>query len=98
MKVVRLELDSAKGKVNLSIENEIGFGKAILDAQCVGESLTLAFNVHYLVEVAKAISSSDIRINLVNDETPAPIAAGGTQTPGTPSVEGEYILAPVQLR
>ena len=98
MKVVRLELDSAKGKVNLSIENEIGFGKAILDAQCVGESLTLAFNVHYLVEVAKAISSSDIRINLVNDETPALIAAGGTQTPGTPSVEGEYILAPVQLR
>jgi DNA polymerase III subunit beta len=97
MKVIRFQSDSANQRLHLEIEHkQVGKGQVTLDAQCSGDDLTLLFNVRYLLEVTKAVSSSDVRIKFADAVTPTLITAYGTPAQGLTPLEAEYILAPLQ--
>ncbi|HEY9852058.1 MAG TPA: DNA polymerase III subunit beta [Leptolyngbyaceae cyanobacterium] len=91
---VVLEFNSERQQVQASISNAISAGTEILDAKIIGSDLKLKCDIRYLVETAKAISSSDLRILLATPTTPILISPFGTPASGEAAIESEYVLAP----
>ncbi|MGK7875403.1 MAG: DNA polymerase III subunit beta [Xenococcaceae cyanobacterium] len=97
VKAISVELDGTNQKIHLAIEHkEVGNGKVSLDAQINGDDLTLKFDVRYFIDVVRAISSSDIRVQIASAHTPTLITPYGTPAQGEAPIEAEYILAPLQ--
>ncbi|MFB2921213.1 DNA polymerase III subunit beta [Aerosakkonema funiforme] len=91
---VVLEFNSSRQQVQASISNAISAGTEILDAKIIGSDLKLKCDIRYLIETAKAISSSDLRILLATPTTPILISPFGTPASGEAAIESEYVLAP----
>jgi DNA polymerase-3 subunit beta len=51
-------------------------------------------DIRYLIDTAKAISSSDLRVLMATPTTPLLIAPFGTPASGTEALDCEYIVAP----
>ncbi len=97
VKAIEMKLDSKEQKIHLSIERqEVGKGRISLDAQITGEDLTINLDVRYLLDVCRAIATSELKLSLVEPHTPILITACGVSSQGVAQVEAEYILAPLQ--
>lgn len=87
-----VKIDILQDKLILSCEfQEVGFGHEELPAQVTGESITVAFNVGYLLEGLKALSSSEVQINLNEELTPVLFNPIG-------GLKMIYLAMPVQIR
>jgi DNA polymerase III subunit beta len=88
--IVRLELMS--DLLALSVDApDVGSGREELGIQLTGESLTIAFNVKYLMEPLKEIGSLEVQLNFNGSVNPAVLKP----------VDGsnfQYLIMPVQIR
>jgi DNA polymerase-3 subunit beta len=90
--IIRLKLDSVNQQLAISAEApEFGSGEESLPAQISGENLEIAFNVKYLTDGLKAMSSHEIQLQLNSETMPVIISplSGPKMT---------YLIMPIQIR
>ena len=90
--IVKFSIDSVNQQISLSVEaKDVGNGQESMPAQVTGDSVDIAFNVKYLIDGLKALSTSDIQIqmNAVNSPVILTPLGGRKMT---------YLVMPVQLR
>ncbi|MGF1512632.1 MAG: DNA polymerase III subunit beta [Elainellaceae cyanobacterium] len=89
---VKLSVNGSNKEVVLTVDaQDVGSGKEAVPAQITGEDLEIAFNVRYLLEGLKAISSTEVQLQFNNPISPAIVTPlGGTKM--------TYLVMPVQIR
>lgn len=89
---VRLNIDSDHQELILSSEvADLGSGMETISAQIAGDSLETAFNIKYLMEGIKALSSEEIQMQLNTALSPVILTALG-------SLKMTYLIMPMQIR
>ena len=90
--IVKFTLDSANNELILSVEaQDIGSATQSLPAEIIGEDVNIAFNIKYLMDGLKALSATDIKMQL--NEWNQPVIF----TPLNGSLM-TYLVMPVQIR
>ncbi len=90
--IVKFTLDSANSELILSVEaQDIGSATQSLPAEIIGEDVDIAFNIKYLMDGLKALSATDIKMQL--NEWNQPVIF----TPLNGSLM-TYLVMPVQIR
>jgi DNA polymerase-3 subunit beta len=90
--IVKFSIDSINQHLSLSVEaQDVGSGQESMPAEVSGESIDIAFNVKYLIDGLKALSTSDIQIQMNTANSPVILTPLG----GRKMV---YLVMPVQLR
>ncbi|WP_371416362.1 DNA polymerase III subunit beta [Dolichospermum sp. UHCC 0299] len=85
-KGIYLQFDGSLQQLRLSIEREFGKGDQVIVANLPTEMmLNIQFNLKYLIEVAKAIPSSSIKMHLQQSDCPAMLVPDGDKL--NPEVE-----------
>lgn len=89
--LVRFSLNNTEEQVTLSVEaQELGSAKESLPAQITGEDLEIGFNIKYLMEGLKVMSSNDIKMQFNEPNQPIIINPLG-------KLKMTYLLMPVRL-
>jgi DNA polymerase-3 subunit beta len=90
--LVRFSIDDDNQQVTVTVSaKELGNGKESISAQITGDSMDIGFNIRYLMEGLKAISTNEIKFNLNQPTQPVIITPlGGLQM--------TYLIMPVQLK
>jgi DNA polymerase III subunit beta len=90
--IVKLNLDSMNQQLLLAVDaQDVGSGRESISAQASGEGLEVAFNVKYLLDGLKAITTTDVQMQLNTSTSPAILTpVGGLQM--------TYLVMPVQVR
>lgn len=89
---VKISIDSDNQEITLSCEaQDVGSGTESMPAQISGENIDIAFNVKYLMEGLKELSSTEIQVNVNQSLTPVIFTPLG----GTKMI---YLAMPVQIR
>ncbi|HBB35421.1 MAG TPA: DNA polymerase III subunit beta [Cyanobacteria bacterium UBA8803] len=90
--IVKFSIDSLQQQIDLSVESQdVGSGTESMAAEVTGESLDIAFNIKYLVDGLKALSTSDIQIQMNSANSPVILTPLG-------GLKMTYLIMPVQLR
>ncbi len=90
--VVKLTWDEMSQQLTLSADaQDVGNGHESIPAQISGESLEIAFNVRYLMDGIKALTTSEIQIQLNSATSPVILTPLG-------ATKMTYLVMPVQLR
>ena len=90
--IVKVSINGAAQEITLSCEaQDIGNGKESLPAQISGEDMDVAFNIKYLMEGLKELSSSEVQVHLNQPTTPVILKPLG-------GLKMTYLAMPVQLR
>jgi DNA polymerase-3 subunit beta len=90
--IVKVTLDHAAQQVTLAVDaQDVGNGRESLPAQIAGDSMDIAFNVRYLMDGLKAISTPDVQIQLNTPTSPAVLSPIG-------ALKMTYLVMPVQVR
>lgn len=90
--IVKLNLDSVKQELTLSVDaQDVGSGREVIPAQVSGEDLELAFNVKYLMDGLKALTTSEIQMQFNTATSPAILTPLG-------GLKMTYLVMPVQIR
>lgn len=89
--IVKLSLDPA-GTVQVSVDaQDVGSGQETVEAQISGEAMDVAFNVRYLIEGLKVVTSTEVQLQLNTPTSPAVLVPLG-------SLKMQYLVMPVQIR
>jgi DNA polymerase-3 subunit beta len=90
--IVKFSLDGDRNQLILSVEaQDVGKAKQSMPAEILGGNLDIAFNIKYLMDGLKALSTADIKMQL--NEWNQPVIfnpLGGAQM--------TYLVMPVQIR
>lgn len=90
--IVKFSIDSVNQQLSLSVEaQDVGSGRESMPAEISGDSLEIAFNVKYLIDGLKALSTSDIQIQMNTGDTPVILTPLG-------GLKMTYLIMPVQIR
>jgi DNA polymerase-3 subunit beta len=90
--LVKFTVDSNNQQVTLAVEaKELGNAKESLSAQITGDNLEIGFNIRYLLEGLKAISSNEIKFSFNQSTQPVIINPLG-------GLKMTYLIMPVQLK
>ena len=90
--IVKITIDTIAQEIALSVDSpDVAAGRESLPAQVSGEDLEIAFNVKYLADGLKVVSSNEIQLQLNGATQPALIVPIGGS-------EQTYLLMPVQIR
>ncbi len=90
--IVKLSIDATNQEITISVEApDVATGQESIPAQISGKDLDIAFNVKYLVDGLKALSSNEIQIQLNNATSPAILTPIG-------ALKMTYLIMPVQIR
>ncbi|MBD2101522.1 DNA polymerase III subunit beta [Leptolyngbya sp. FACHB-261] len=90
--IVKLSIDGATQEVALSVDApDVGSGREVVPVQMSGDDLEIAFNVKYLAEGLKALSSNEIQMQLNSPTSPAVLTPVG-------ALKMTYLIMPVQIR
>ncbi len=90
--IVKMGIDAESQSVELSVDaQDVGSGKDTVSAQVTGEGLEVAFNVKYLIEGLKVMSTAEVQIQLNTATSPAIVSPLG-------SLKMTYLVMPVQVR
>lgn len=90
--ILKFSMDSINQQLALSVEaQDVGSGQESMPAQISGDSIDIAFNVKYLIDGLKALSTSDIQMQLNAANTPVILTPLG-------GLKMTYLIMPVQLR
>ncbi|MGK7892563.1 MAG: DNA polymerase III subunit beta [Xenococcus sp. (in: cyanobacteria)] len=90
--IVKFTLDTAGSELILSVEaQDIGSATQSLPAEIIGDDIDIAFNIKYLMDGLKALSATDIKMQL--NEWNQPVIF----TPVNGSLM-TYLVMPVQIR
>jgi len=90
--IVKFSIDSVNQQLSISVEaQDVGSGRESMSAEISGESLEIAFNVKYLIDGLKALSTSDIQIQMNTASSPVIMTPLG-------GLKMTYLIMPVQIR
>jgi DNA polymerase-3 subunit beta len=90
--IVKFSIDSINQQLSLSVEaQDVGNGRESMSAQVSGDSLDIAFNVKYLIDGLKALSTSDIQMQMNTADSPVILTPLG-------GLKMTYLIMPVQIR
>lgn len=90
--IVKFDIDAQGQTIDLSVETQdVGSARESLPAQVTGESIEIAFNVKYLIDGLKALSTSDIQFQMNAANTPVILTPLG-------GLKMTYLIMPVQIR
>lgn len=90
--IVKLTLSSAKQDLALSVDApDVGSGEEIISAQITGEDLVIAFNVRYLLDGLKTLTTPEIQMQFNTSTSPAILTPLG-------GLKMTYLVMPVQVR
>ena len=90
--IVKFTIDSNNQEITLSVDaQEVGSGREVLPAQISGESIQIAFNIKYLMDGLKALSTSEIQMQLDTPLSPVVLTPLG-------GLKMTYLIMPVQIR
>ncbi len=90
--IVKFSIDSVNQRLSISVEaQDVGSGRESLAADISGDSLDIAFNVKYLIDGLKALSTSDIQMQMNTANTPVILRPVG-------GLKMTYLIMPVQIR
>ncbi len=88
--VVKLKADPDRAELLVTADvQDIGSGAELLAAEVSGEAITIAFNVRYVLDGLKAMSTEEVAINANAETTPVVIAGDPGYT---------YLVMPVQVK
>jgi DNA polymerase-3 subunit beta len=89
--LVKFTLDGEQGQLFLSVESkDLGSAKESMSAEIVGEDLEIAFNIKYLMDGLKALPSTDIQMQLNEENQPVIFTPLG-------GLKMTYLVMPVQI-
>ncbi|OCQ92121.1 DNA polymerase III subunit beta [Oscillatoriales cyanobacterium USR001] len=90
--ILKCSINADNQEVTLSVDaKEVGSGTESLPAQISGESIDIAFNVKYLIDILKTAAASEIQMQLNDATAPVIIKPLG-------GVNATFLVMPVQLR
>ncbi len=90
--VVKFSLNSVPGELTLSADaQDVGSAKQSISAEITGEDIDIAFNIKYLTDGLKAISATEVKMQLNEWNQPVIFA------PLT-GLKMTYLVMPVQIR
>ncbi|MBW4540070.1 MAG: DNA polymerase III subunit beta [Myxacorys chilensis ATA2-1-KO14] len=90
--IVKMMLDGATQQMTLAVDaQDVGSGRESMPAQITGDGMDIAFNVKYLMDGLKAISTADVQIQLNTPTSPAVLSPIG-------ALKMTYLVMPVQVR
>jgi DNA polymerase-3 subunit beta len=90
--IVKFDIDAQAQTIDLTVETQdVGSARESLSAQVTGESIEIAFNVKYLIDGLKALSTSDIQFQMNAANTPVILTPLG-------GLKMTYLIMPVQIR
>lgn len=90
--IVKVSLDSTNQQISLSVDaQDVGSGRESVPAQITGDDLDVAFNVKYLMDGLKVITTTDVQIQLNTATSPAVLSPLG-------GMKMTYLVMPVQVR
>jgi DNA polymerase-3 subunit beta len=90
--IVKFSIDSINQRLSLSVEaKDVGSGRESMSADVSGESIEIAFNVKYLIDGLKALSTSDIQMQMNSANSPVILTPLG-------GLKMIYLIMPVQIR
>lgn len=90
--IAKLTLSNSKEILGLSVDApDVGSGEETIPAQITGEDLIIAFNVRYLVDGLKTLSTSEIQMQFNTSTSPAIFTPLG-------GLKLTYLVMPVQVR
>lgn len=90
--IVKLSLDPEAGTVKVSVDaQDVGSGQETVAAQITGDAMDVAFNVRYLIEGLKVVSSTEVQLQLNTPTSPAVVVPLG-------ALQMQYLVMPVQIR
>ena len=88
--VVKLKADPDRAELLITADvQDVGSGAELLAAEVSGEAITIAFNVRYVLDGLKAMSTEEVAINANAETTPVVIAGDPGYT---------YLVMPVQVK
>ena len=90
--IVKLTVDSLNQQLLLSVDaQDVGSGRETIAAQVSGEGLEVAFNVKYLLDGLKAITTTEVQMQLNTSTSPVILTPLG-------GLKMTYLVMPVQVR
>lgn len=90
--IVKFSLDKDKGELIVSADaKDIGSAKQSISAEIMGESIDIAFNIKYLMDGLKALSATEIKMQLNEWNQPVIFTPLG-------GLKMTYLVMPVQIR
>ncbi|WP_036481407.1 DNA polymerase III subunit beta [Myxosarcina sp. GI1] len=90
--IVKFSLDSDRGELVVSADaRDIGSAKQTMSAEIIGDNIDIAFNIKYLMDGLKALSATEIKMQLNEWNQPVIFTplSGSRMT---------YLVMPVQIR
>ncbi|MDJ0569525.1 MAG: DNA polymerase III subunit beta [Pleurocapsa sp. MO_192.B19] len=90
--LVKFSLDNDKGELIVSADaKDIGNAKQSLPAEIMGEDIEIAFNIKYLMDGLKALSATEIKMQLNEWNQPVVFSPLG-------GLKMTYLVMPVQIK
>jgi DNA polymerase-3 subunit beta len=90
--IVKFSIDSVNQRLAVSVETQdVGNGQESMSAEISGNSIEIAFNVKYLIDGLKALSTSHIQMQMNEANSPVILTPLG----GRKMI---YLIMPVQIR
>lgn len=90
--IVKLSINHADQQLALSVDaQDVGSGRETIPAQVSGEDLDVAFNVKYLMDGLKVLTTAEVQLQLNTATSPAVLSPIG-------GVQMTYLVMPVQIR
>jgi DNA polymerase-3 subunit beta len=90
--IVKLSFNSGHQELTLSVDaQDVGSGREAIPAQITGEDIDIAFNVKYLVDGLKVLTTTDVQMQLNTATSPAILSPLG-------GIKMTYLVMPVQIR
>jgi DNA polymerase-3 subunit beta len=90
--ILKCSINAENQEVTLSVDaKDVGSGTESMSAQVSGESIDIAFNVKYLIDILKTAASSEIQMQLNDATAPVIIKPLG-------GANATFLVMPVQLR
>jgi DNA polymerase III subunit beta len=90
--IVKFTLTTADQEIILSVDaQDVGSGREAIPAQISGDDLEIAFNVKYLLEGLKALSTAEVQMQFNTATSPSILTPLG-------GMKMTYLVMPVQVR
>jgi DNA polymerase III subunit beta len=90
--IVKMSLSTADQEIILSVDaQDVGSGREAVPAQISGDDLDIAFNVKYLLEGLKALTTAEVQMQFNTATSPAILTPLG-------GMKMTYLVMPVQVR
>lgn len=90
--IVKLSISATQSQVALSVDApDVGSGREVIPAQVSGDDLDIAFNVRYLMDGLKTLTTTEVQFQFNTSTSPAILVPLG-------GIKMTYLVMPVQVR